>query len=134
LNLFAALYAWLPPSFPDRIKFVERTGDLGSYHRRLCACDLFLDTPFYNAGSTSPTVLWAGVPLLTLAGNRTASRLAAGLLLLGGHAGTDASTKRHPDKDLGRLLVARTYDEYERLMVCARAYVWGDEYQIPGGV
>ena len=38
-------------------RFVKRTEDLGSYHRRLSMCDLFLDTPFYNAGSTTPTVL-----------------------------------------------------------------------------
>jgi len=91
---------------PGRIKFVTRTDDLASFHQRLCACDLFLDTPFYNAGSTTPTVLWAGVPVLTLAGNRTAARLAAGYML-----GARAS------QALGRAMVARTLDEYARLMV-----------------
>ena len=89
-----------------RIRFVRRTDDTASYHRRLCACDLFLDTPFYNAGSTTPTVLWAGVPVLTLAGNRTASRLAAGFLL-----GAAAS------RQLAHLTVARTIEEYAELMV-----------------
>ena len=67
--------------------------------------DLFLDT-FYNAGSTTPTVLWAGVPVLTLAGNRTASRLAAGFLL-------SAAAWRQ----LAHLTVARTIEEYAELMV-----------------
>jgi predicted O-linked N-acetylglucosamine transferase (SPINDLY family) len=91
---------------------VTRTDDLPSYHQRLCTCDLFLDTPFYNAGSTTPTVLWAGVPVLTLAGNRTAARLAAGYMLGGGGGAVTAASQRLPN-----LVVARTLSEYARLMV-----------------
>lgn len=69
--------------------------------RRLCACDLFLDTPFYNAGSTTVAVLWAGVTLLTLAGDRTVSRLAVGHMLGGG---------------LGGLSVARSLEDYADLL------------------
>eukprot|EP00802_Teleaulax_amphioxeia_P003209 Tamp_03212.p1 GENE.Tamp_03212~~Tamp_03212.p1 ORF type:complete len:685 (+),score=107.63 Tamp_03212:259-2055(+) len=92
-----------------RIRFVTRTDDLESYHRRLSMCDLFLDTPFYNAGSTTPTVLWTGVPILTTPGNRTAARLATGFVLGG-------STRHGPGETLGRLTVARTAGEYAELL------------------
>jgi hypothetical protein len=88
--------------------------------RRLCGCDLFLDTPFYNAGSTAPAVLWAGVPLLTLPGDRTAARLAAGVQLgtpppapPAAPAARGAAPRRAA---LARLTVARSLDEYRELL------------------
>ena len=44
------------------------------------AADLFLDTAPCNAHTTASDALWAGLPLLTLAGGAFASRVAASLL------------------------------------------------------
>ena len=42
-------------------------------------CDLFLDTPLFNAHTTAKDALWSGVPVLTVAGEGMASRVAASL-------------------------------------------------------
>lgn len=47
---------------------------------RLQVADLFLDTRFYNAHTTATDVLWAGVPLLTVHGDRFSARVAESLL------------------------------------------------------
>ena len=51
-----------------------------AYLARYQACDLFLDTFSYNAGTTASDALWAGLPILTLMGQSFASRVAASLL------------------------------------------------------
>lgn len=50
------------------------------YLARYRACDLFLDTFPYNAGTTASDALWVGLPVLTLVGQSFASRMAASLL------------------------------------------------------
>jgi len=50
------------------------------YLSRYQACDLFLDTTPYNAGTTASDALWAGVPVITLIGESFPSRVAASLL------------------------------------------------------
>ena len=50
------------------------------YLSRYRACDLFLDTTPYNAGTTASDALWAGLPVLTLLGKSFASRVAASIL------------------------------------------------------
>ena len=63
----------------ERLVFGKRIpGD--EYLARYRACDLFLDTTPYNAGVTASDALWVGLPLLTLAGESFASRMAASLL------------------------------------------------------
>ena len=47
---------------------------------RQSLADLFLDTFPYNAHTTSSDALWAGLPVLTLAGQSFASRVSASLL------------------------------------------------------
>jgi predicted O-linked N-acetylglucosamine transferase (SPINDLY family) len=47
---------------------------------RLKLADLFLDTLPYNAHATANDALWAGVPVLTMAGQGFAGRVAASLL------------------------------------------------------
>jgi predicted O-linked N-acetylglucosamine transferase (SPINDLY family) len=47
---------------------------------RLGAADLFLDTLPYNAHTMASDALWAGVPIVTCAGNTFASRVAGSLL------------------------------------------------------
>mmetsp|Transcript_6776 Transcript_6776/g.16666 ORF Transcript_6776/g.16666 Transcript_6776/m.16666 type:complete len:199 (-) Transcript_6776:24-620(-) len=62
---------------------------------------LFLDTPIFNAHTTSTDVLWAGVPILTLAGDTFAQRVAASML---------------KQADL-EFMIARTIEEYEEMAV-----------------
>ncbi len=50
------------------------------YRARYRVCDLFLDTLPYNAGTTASDALWAGLPVLTCAGEAMAGRVAASLL------------------------------------------------------
>jgi len=50
------------------------------YLARFRSMDLFLDTLPYNAGTTASDALWAGLPVLTSAGNSFAGRVAASLL------------------------------------------------------
>jgi len=47
---------------------------------RLSLADLFLDTFPFNGGATASDALWAGVPVLTCAGEAFASRMAGSLL------------------------------------------------------
>jgi len=47
---------------------------------RFGAADLFLDTSPYNAHTTASDALWAGLPVLTCAGDTFASRVAGSLL------------------------------------------------------
>ena len=68
---------------------------------RARAADLFVDSFGYNAHTTSVDALWAGVAVLTLAGEPMKSRLCAAVLHAAG---------------LERWLVARTEAEYEELM------------------
>ena len=48
--------------------------------RRCYLADLFLDTPACNAHTTACDVLWSGTPMVTLVGDKMASRVAASLL------------------------------------------------------
>ena len=50
------------------------------YLARYLAADLFLDTLPYNAGATASDALWAGLPVLTCAGETFAGRMASSLL------------------------------------------------------
>jgi predicted O-linked N-acetylglucosamine transferase (SPINDLY family) len=63
----------------NRLIFGDRI-DADHYLARYRACDLFLDTAPYNAGTTASDALWAGLPVLTLAGQSFPSRVAASIL------------------------------------------------------
>jgi predicted O-linked N-acetylglucosamine transferase (SPINDLY family) len=60
--------------------WMERTAHLA---RHACA-DLFLDTLFCNAHTTATDALWAGLPVLTCAGDTMASRFAASIVTAAG--------------------------------------------------
>src|SRR5512133_2928570 len=47
---------------------------------RLARADLFLDTLPYNAGATANDALWAGLPVLTCAGDSYVGRMAGSML------------------------------------------------------
>jgi protein O-GlcNAc transferase len=51
-----------------------------AYLARYRAADLFLDTLPYSAETTASDALWAGLPVLTLAGDTFSGRAAASLL------------------------------------------------------
>jgi predicted O-linked N-acetylglucosamine transferase (SPINDLY family) len=63
-----------------RLIFADRMESLPEHLARLRAADLFLDSFPYNAHATALDALWAGVPLLTYAGESFASRVAASLV------------------------------------------------------
>ena len=65
------------------------------------AADLFIDTLPYTAHTTASDALWAGLPVITCAGETFASRVAASMLIAIGL----------PE------LVAETPADYERLAV-----------------
>ena len=64
--------------------FAPRLAAADEYLARLRTADLFLDTLPYNAHTTASDALWAGLPILTCAGNSYASRAAASVLLAAG--------------------------------------------------
>jgi predicted O-linked N-acetylglucosamine transferase (SPINDLY family) len=70
---------------PERLVFAPHA-ELPVHLARQRAADLFLDTLPYKAHTTASDGLWAGLPLLTLAGNSFASRVAASLLKAAGLA------------------------------------------------
>jgi predicted O-linked N-acetylglucosamine transferase (SPINDLY family) len=64
---------------PDRLVFAKYL-PMADHLARLRLADLSLDTLPYNAHTTASDALWAGVPLLTRAGETFAGRVAASLL------------------------------------------------------
>ena len=64
---------------PERLIFAPLLPLPEHLARHRCA-DLFLDTLPYNAHTTASDALWAGLPLLTCAGNSFAGRVAGSLL------------------------------------------------------
>ncbi len=81
---------------PERLVFapVLPNSDLGAHIGRHAAADLFLDTWPYGAHTTASDALWAGLPVLTWAGEGFAARVAASLLH---HLGLDGLVM--PDAD-----------------------------------
>ncbi len=63
----------------DRLVFAQRMA-LPDHLARHRNADLFLDTLPYNAHTTASDALWAGLPVLTCAGEAFASRVAASLV------------------------------------------------------
>jgi len=64
---------------PERLIFAENL-PLDRHLARLKCADLFLDTLPYNAGTTASNALWAGLPVITCAGETFSSRMAGSLL------------------------------------------------------
>jgi predicted O-linked N-acetylglucosamine transferase (SPINDLY family) len=64
---------------PERLVFAPRQ-PYAEYLGRLQLADLFLDTLPFNAGTTASDALWAGLPVLTCAGEAFAARMAGSLL------------------------------------------------------
>jgi protein O-GlcNAc transferase len=64
---------------PERLVFAPRL-PYPQHLGRLRLADLFLDTVPFNAGTTASDALWAGLPLLTCAGETFAARMGGSLL------------------------------------------------------
>ena len=64
---------------PERLVFARRV-DYEDHLARLSLADLFLDSLPFNAGTTASDALWAGLPVLTCAGESFAARMAGSLL------------------------------------------------------
>jgi protein O-GlcNAc transferase len=67
----------------DRL-VLSRRSTYDEYLARLACADLFLDTLPFNAGATASDALWAGLPIITCAGEAFASRMAGSLLRAAG--------------------------------------------------
>ncbi len=65
---------------PERLVFAPFVGDSPRHLARYRLADLFLDTTVCNAHTTAADALWAGLPVLTCAGEAHWSRVAASLL------------------------------------------------------
>ena len=68
---------------PARIHFTN-VAPKDEHLRRGQLADLFLDTPVCNAHTTGCDALWGGVPMITMPGEKMASRVAASLLAAAG--------------------------------------------------
>lgn len=65
---------------PSRLVFAPKTPKLEDHLARYRLADLFLDATPYNAHTTASDALWAGLPVLSCAGETFASRVAGSLL------------------------------------------------------
>jgi len=65
---------------PNRIIIANKVDNFSEHLARIQMADLFLDTFPYNAHTTAGDALWAGLPVLTCAGESFASRVAASFL------------------------------------------------------
>ncbi len=54
--------------------------ETGELHRFLALIDVYLDSPVYNSHTAGQDALWANGVLVTVRGDRLASRVAADLL------------------------------------------------------
>lgn len=63
----------------SRLLFAQRVAP-ADYLARFRLADLFLDTNPFNGGTTASDALWAGLPVLTLAGQTFCARMAGSLL------------------------------------------------------
>ncbi len=89
----------------ERLTILPRVS-VGEYLQQFDAVDIALDTTPYGGGTTTFDALWMGVPVLTLAGERPASRSAASIL---GALGLDEWIAASADEYL-RLALAHAAD------------------------
>jgi predicted O-linked N-acetylglucosamine transferase (SPINDLY family) len=89
----------------ERLVFAPRLA-MEAHVARQRHADLFLDTFPYNAHTTGSDALWVGLPMVTLAGQTFASRVAAGLL----HAADVPELVTHTLADYETLALALARD------------------------
>jgi protein O-GlcNAc transferase len=69
---------------PDRLVFAPWAASRAEYLARYCVADVALDTFPYGSHSTAPDALWAGCPLVALAGRSFASRVSGSVVRAAG--------------------------------------------------
>ncbi len=69
----------------DRVRFLGPIAGFQAHLRTLEQVDIALDTFPYNGTTTTCESLWMGVPVITMLGDRHASRVSASLLSVIGH-------------------------------------------------
>jgi predicted O-linked N-acetylglucosamine transferase (SPINDLY family) len=100
---------------PGRIVFAPRVGP-DEYMARLSLADVFLDTFPYNAGTIASDAIRMGLPLVTLAGQAFASRMAASLLTaLGATAGITTSLQSYIDFAVSLAAGKEAYSAYKSI-------------------
>ena len=116
---------WSPPelarpraerwaSTPARLIFADARRSRAATWRGWRWRDLFLDTFPYNAGTVASDAIRMGLPLLTLAGQSFASRMAARLLnAIGAEAGIAASHEEYVAKAVMLATDAATHAAYK---------------------
>jgi len=68
---------------PSRLVFADKLGK-EDHLSRLALADLALDTRIYTGHTTTSDALWAGLPVVTIAGGHFASRVSASILTAAG--------------------------------------------------
>lgn len=102
---------------PSRLVFAPRVAP-AAYLGRLPAADLFLDTWPYNAHTTAADALWAGVPVLTLAGQTFASRVAGSMVTAAGVG--ELAVSELAEYELAAIGLASSPNERDRLRAALR--------------
>jgi predicted O-linked N-acetylglucosamine transferase (SPINDLY family) len=105
---------------PARLLFAGRVSP-ADYMARLAVADLFLDTFPYNAGTIASDALRMGLPMLTLAGEAFASRMAARLLTaVGAHSGIVSTIDAYVEQAVAWATDAAAYATYRAQFTEAR--------------
>ncbi len=97
----------------DQIMF-EGSSDHRTMLELYSHVDIALDTFPYNGGNTTLEALWQGIPVVTLKGDRWASRTGAGLMALGGFDEFVANTSREYEDMAVRLAADHDFLEHFR--------------------
>jgi predicted O-linked N-acetylglucosamine transferase (SPINDLY family) len=104
----------------DRLVFAKRLDRMEDHLARYRLADLFIDTSPYNAHATAMDALWAGLPVLTCAGQSFASRVAGSLLTTLGLP--ELITYTHADYEQLALALATQPERLKALRAKLAAY------------